>query len=209
MISELPRRLMLIVTACAAPLSDCSVLPNPPAPQIYRLSPIADAPPHTRVLHRRLVIDIPTASESLDTDRIALIRGRTRFDYYANSLWTDRVPLLMQTLMVDMFESNSGITEVGRDTQAVTPEYLLQTEIRRFEAVYTSAADQPPSAVIACEFRLIKMPDHRILAQTLLTNSAVASRNALDSVVEAFDIALGKMLVDCVEWTRNTIIRSA
>jgi cholesterol transport system auxiliary component len=161
------------------------------------------------MLRKRLVVDIPTASESLDTDRIALVRDRTRFDYYANSLWTDRVPLLVQTLLVDAFESDSGIAEVGRDAEAVTPDYLLQTEIRSFEAVYTGPADQPPSAVITCDFGLIKMPDHRILAHTLITNSAVASRNNLDSVVEAFDVALGKMLADCVDWTRGTISRFA
>ena len=100
-------------------------MPSPPAPQIYRLTPVADDPPRRRILHRRLVVDIPTASESLDTDRIALIRDRTRFDYYANSLWTDRVPLLVQTLLVEAFENDGSIAQVGRDAQTLTPDYLL------------------------------------------------------------------------------------
>ena len=78
-----------------------------------------------RILHRRLVVDIPTASESLDTDRIALIRDRTRFDYYANSLWTDRVPLLVQALLVEAFENDGSIAQVARDAQTLTPDYLL------------------------------------------------------------------------------------
>ena len=69
--------------------------------------------PRRRILHRRLVVDIPIASESLDTDRIALIRDRTKFDYYANSLWTDRVPLLVQTLLVEAFENDGSIAQVG------------------------------------------------------------------------------------------------
>ena len=84
MTPPLPRRRVLIAASCAVPFAACSVLPSPPVPQVYRLAPVADDPPRRRILHRRLVVDIPIASESLDTDRIALIRDRTKFDYYAN-----------------------------------------------------------------------------------------------------------------------------
>src|SRR3954447_2236520 len=157
----LPRRRMLIAASCTVPFVGCSVLPSPPASQIYRLTPIADDPPRRRILHRRLVVDIPTASESLDTDRIALIRDRIRFDYYANSLWTDRVPLLVQALLVEAFENDGSITQVGRDAQTLTPDGLLKTEIRRFEAVYAGPGDQLPMAVTALDLSLVKMPDHR------------------------------------------------
>src|SRR3954454_15664591 len=109
MIPPLPRRRMLITASCTIPFAGCSVLPSPPASQIYRLTPVADDPPRRRILHRRLVVDIPTASESLDTDRIALIRDGTRFNYYADSLWTDRVPMLVQTLVVEAFENDGSI----------------------------------------------------------------------------------------------------
>jgi cholesterol transport system auxiliary component len=199
---------MLITASCAVTFAGCSVLSSPPASQIYRLTPVADDPPRRRVLHRRLVVDIPTASESLDTDRIALIPDRTRFDYYANSLWTDRVPVLVQALLVEAFENDGSIAQVGRDTQTLTPDCLLQTEIRRFEAVYTRSGDQLPMAVAALNLSLVKMPDHRMLGRTLLTESASASINRVDSVVEAFDVAVGKILLRCVAWTTSTIGRA-
>lgn len=203
----LPRRRMLIAASCTMPFAGCSVLPSPRAPQIYRLTPVADDPPRRRILHRRLVVDIPTASESLDTDRIALIRDRTRFDYYANSLWTDRVPLLMQTLLVEAFENDGSISQVARDAQTLTPDYLLATEIRRFEAVYAGSAEQLPMAVAALDLSLVKMPDHRMLGRTLITESAPASLNSVDSIVEAFDVAVGKILLRSVAWTTSTIGR--
>ena len=125
MTPPLPRRRMLIAASCTVSFAGCSVLPSPSVPQVYRLTPVADDPPRRPILHRRLVVDIPIASESLDTDRIALIRDRTRFDYYANSLWTDRVPLLVQTLLVEAFENDGSIAQVGRDAQTLTPDYLL------------------------------------------------------------------------------------
>ena len=207
MTPPLPRRRMLIAASCTVPFAGCSVLPSPPVPQVYRLTPVADDPPRRRILHRRLVVDIPIASESLDTDRIALIRDRTRFDYYANSLWTDRVPLLMQTLLVEAFENDGSIAQVARDAQTLTPDYLLATEIRRFEAVYAGSGDQLPMAVAALDLSLVKMPDHRMLGRTLITESAPASLNSVDSIVEAFDVAVGKILLRCVAWTTSTIGR--
>ena len=145
----------------------------------------------------------------LDTDRIALIRDRTRFDYFANSLWTDRVPVLVQALLVEAFENDGSIAQVGRDAQTLTPDCLLQTEIRRFEAVYARSGDQLPMAVAALDLSLVKMPDHRMLGRTLITELASASLNGVDSVVEAFDVAVGKILLRCVAWTTSTIGRAS
>jgi cholesterol transport system auxiliary component len=184
------------------------VFPSQPTPQIYRLSPESPAagdPQHRHFLRKQLVIAIPTASESLDTDRIALIRGRTKFDYYANSLWTDRVPVLMQTLLVEAFESDGSIAQVGRSAQDLTPEYLLETEVRRFEAVYGEAADQPPTALIGLGLVLIKVPDHRILARALIVERSPASSNSVESIVEAFDVGIGKLLPQCVAWTTSAM----
>ncbi len=198
------RRQVLIAASSVVTFAGCSVFPTQPTSQIYRLSPqspTASDPPHGRILRRQLVIDVPTASESLDTDRIALVRGRTKFDYYANSLWTDRVPVLVQTLLVEAFEGNGSIAQVGRDAQDLTPDYLLVTEVRRFEAVYGEAVDQPPTAIIALDLGLVRMPNHRMLARALVVERSPASNNSVESVVEAFDVAVGKILQQCVTWT--------
>jgi len=206
MILSFPRRRMLVVALCSGAFAGCSVLPSPPVPQIYRLSPMAEEDsPRRRILRRRLLVDIPTASESLDTDRIALIRDRTRFDYYANALWTDRVPMLVQALLVEAFEADGSIAQVGRDAQSLTPDYLLETEVRRFEAVYAGSGDQLPMAVVAFDLSVVKMPDRRMLGRTLLTESSPASRNSIDSIVEAFDVAIGKILRRSVAWTMSKV----
>ncbi len=205
MIPMLSRRRLLVGASCIVPLAGCSVLPSPTAAQIYRISPSVDDPPNGRTLHKRLVVDIPTASESLDTDRIALVRERTRFDYYANSLWTDRVPLLLQGLLLEAFENDGTIGEVARDASTLTPDYLLATEIREFEARYAGAGEQPPSVAVAWSLSLVKMPGRQMANRLLVTELAPASRNSIDSVVEAFDVAVGKALERSVVWTIRTM----
>jgi cholesterol transport system auxiliary component len=197
----LSRRSLLVSASGVVPLAGCSVLPAAPVAQIYRLSPPADDPANQRALRKRLVVDIPTASESLDTDRIALTRNRTRFDYYADSLWTDRAPLLLQGQLVDAFQNAGTIAEVGRNARTVTPDYVLQTEIRDFQASYAAPGEQPPAVVVTLALGLVRMPDRQVAGQTVITETSPASRNSLDSVVEAFDIAVGKILARSVAWT--------
>jgi cholesterol transport system auxiliary component len=152
-----------------------------------------------------LTIELPTASASLDTDRIALTRGRTRFDYYASSVWMDRLPVLVQTLMVDAFQADGHIAEVGRDDNGLTRGYLLRTEIRGFEAHYDGLTAGPPEIAIVLELQLSTGPEGRLLGTRLITARAHASENKLDSVIMAFDSAIGGALTDSVVWTTRAI----
>ena len=198
---SLSRRWVLIAAPCAATLPGCSVLPTPPGARIYRLSPSGDDPPNGVSLHKRLVVDLPTTSESLNTDRIALTRGRTALDYYADSIWTDRVPILLQGLLVEAFENDGHIAQVGRDAGVLTPDYLLETEIRDFDARYAGADDRPPAAVVALVLSLVRMPDREMIGQTVIMEMSSASRNDVDEIVEAFDVAVGKVLTRSIAWT--------
>lgn len=206
-VPPISRRHLLAAAACAV-VPGCSVLPNPPAPQIYRLSPQGDDPPDGPPLHGQLAIDLPTAPQSLDTDRIALTLGATKFDYYADASWTDRVPVLLQNLLVEAFENNSRITDVVRAMDSVNPTYLLETDIRDFEARYPDPTQGPPAVVLSLEFRMVKMPDRRTIGHILITEQASAARNKLDGIVAAFDVAVGKALDQSVPWALRTIGRS-
>ncbi len=60
----------------------------------------------------------------------------TSADYYANAAWTDRAPLMIQTLLVESLENSRRIVGVGRDPLSVRPTYVLQSELREFQAEY-------------------------------------------------------------------------
>jgi cholesterol transport system auxiliary component len=194
-------RRRLIAASCVMSLVGCSMIGNPP-PQMYRLSPTdVDPPDGPPVRHSSLAIDTPTAPENLDSERIALTRGTTRFAYFADATWTDRVPALLRTLLVEAFEATGRIADVWTESDGMSDGYLLQTQIRAFTARYDEAAASPPVVDVSLDLRLVRLPGQRTVGRTLIAEQSTAARNELSSVVPAFDAATAKALSRSVTWT--------
>jgi cholesterol transport system auxiliary component len=203
----LARRAFLFAVPLLVAPAGCSLVPDRPVAQIYRLSPQMEDPRGHAIPNSKLVVDLPSASKSLDTDRIALAQGRIRFDYYADSVWTDRLPALLQSLMVEALEANGRIAEVDRDIYGLTQGYLLRTEIRRFEAQYGEQANGSPEVAVVLALQLTANPEGRLVGDTLISARAHASENKVDAVVIAFDGATGEALTQTVAWITQAISR--
>ena len=50
--------------------------------------------------------------------------------------WTDNAPLMVQTLLIESFESTRSIIAVGREAVGLRPDYVLHTDLREFDATY-------------------------------------------------------------------------
>jgi cholesterol transport system auxiliary component len=201
------RRRVLGAAACLVPLAGCSLLFPPSAPQLYRLTPQSADAPHGPLVRSQLVVDAPTAPESLDTDRIALTRNQIQLDYFASSAWTDTAPRLLQGLLIDAFQSSGRIVAVGRGSSDLNPDYLLETDLRDFQARYAGSGNQPPTSVVTVDAELVQMPGRRVIGSILAAKEAPASRNDLDSIVEAFDAATGEVISQIVDWTLGRMVR--
>src|SRR4051812_29752381 len=117
-ISLLLTRRQMMLASTAPLLAACGgiqLLPTPMQPQLYLLRPDIAAPMGMPV-RWRLSVGTPDASASLDTERIALSRSATTMDYFANAAWTDRVPAMVQRLLVQTFDASNRIIAVDRDT---------------------------------------------------------------------------------------------
>jgi cholesterol transport system auxiliary component len=182
-------------------LAGCSGIigPSGPPAQIYVLQPQLSALSDAPKVSWQLVIGEPSTSESLDTLRIALIRGQG-LDYYANAQWTDSMPHLFQNLLVQAFETSGKIAAVAGSTEGVRADYVLGTEIRSFEAHYATE-NGAPTIVVDVVARLMGI-DLRVVIATLFSHhEAPAARNDIPSVVSAFDQAVGATLEDIAAWT--------
>jgi cholesterol transport system auxiliary component len=170
---------------------------NPPA-QIYRLNPDVVLQPDEPPVAWQLAVARPDATQTLDTDRIALLRGAA-MDFYADAQWNDTAPRLVQSLLVQAFDKSGRVQAAPRDSASLRADMTLATELRDFEAQYDTA-EAPPQTVIDIEAKLLD-PRGQVIVSLNSRQTARASQNSVASVVAAFDQAMAAALSQIVSWS--------
>jgi cholesterol transport system auxiliary component len=190
-----------IAAGMALGLAGCAGLFVASAPgKLYRLPPADNFSAGLPRSSALLVIDRPQAPAGIDTDRIALSASPLTLDYFAQSEWTDRLPDLMQSLLLASFENSGAITAIDRNTGGLRADYVLRTEIRHFEAVYETQ-NAPPRIRVALIVRLESVRERAILTERRFEARVPAAANDVPAIVAAFAAATDAVLREIVEWT--------
>lgn len=201
--------MMLRLTASAAvaiALAGCqaiSALDSAAEPtELYTVTPKSTFDRDLQPVFWQLAVEVPVAAASLNTGRIALQMTPTSTDYYSKAAWTDRAPLMVQTRIVDSFENTRKIVAVARESIGLRANYVLQPDLRNFEAMYFYG--QPPIVKVRIITKLVRMPDRQIIGVASFERCVRARSDKVPKVVEAFDQALGSVIKRLVSWTLRT-----
>jgi cholesterol transport system auxiliary component len=170
--------------------------------KLYVLTPKSTFAPNLAKVAWQLTIDVPIAEAGLNTARIALRRTPITLEYYERANWIDTAPIMVQTLLVESFENSGRIVGVGRQSTAIRADFILVTDLREFQAEYHLGA--MPQARVRLNAKMIRMPERVIVGATTIERLHEAAGTDLVSVVEAFDVALGKTMKRIVEWALTT-----
>jgi len=199
------RRARLLAPVLLLVLASCgSILPAPPpAPLLYRLTPIAPETASGPPVPVQLVVAVPAAPAALDTQRIALARSSQTVDYFAGVAWTDRAPVTLQTLIVESLENGRRIRVVAAPSPVMRADVVLASDLRHFEAVYSGAG--PPTVDVQLDCRLIRMPDRTVIAVKSFAATARAAANDTSAIVAAFDTAFHTVMDAIAPWTAQRL----
>ncbi|AWK88824.1 ABC-type transport auxiliary lipoprotein family protein [Azospirillum thermophilum] len=195
-----------LATVCAAAcaalvLASCVAALNPTAPSLYTLTPHTAVDPSIRKADWQLLVETPVAGAAIDTPRIALARSATSVDYFADVSWADRVPNMVQGLIVQSFEDSGRIVSVGRDTVGLRSDFVLKSELRDFQAEYsTPGATVPDRVHVRLSAKLVAMPRRTIEAGETFEAVVPVRGRAFTDVIAAFNEALGTVMGGLVPW---------
>jgi cholesterol transport system auxiliary component len=200
------RKSIVVIAALllAAAVPGCSAIPGlGPPPNIYQLAPKTTFRLDLPKVDWQLEVEEPLANGGLDTNRIALMTSPIEVKYFADSRWIDRVPKLMQTLLMESFENTGKIVGVGRESAGLRADYTLKSELRQFQAEFIEN-DKIPTIRVRLNVKLVTEPREDIVAFRNFENTTVAAGGDIQSVVLAFNEAINKVLRQVVEWTLTT-----
>jgi cholesterol transport system auxiliary component len=184
-----------VMLAGGALLGGCNVIPkvNEPVP-LYTLSAVREFRQSLPEVDWQLVVGTPVASADLNSTRIALTRSPGVIEYFANGAWADYAPILLQGKLIESFEASKAVS-VGRDAVGLRPDFVLQSDLRDFQAEYSGGA---PTAHLRLSAKLVRMPDRRIVANILTEQKVAAAGSSLADIVAAFDRAAGQAFEEVV-----------
>ena len=154
-----------------------------------------------------LSIGRPDLAPGLDTERIAVLKGR-QLDYYRGAQWGGRATEVVQTLLVDSFEDQQLFRSVTSEQSRVSSEYVLDVSVRDFQAEYASDNDAP-TAHVTILGRLIRVTDRQLVETFAATAQSKAADNRLSAVAAAFETAAHKVVLELAQKTAAAIAADA
>jgi cholesterol transport system auxiliary component len=173
------------------------------APQTYVLRlppPAAAANPLTA---GSILVQRPETSPGLDSNRIALLRGDRRFDFFAASLWAAPAPDVIESVVVDGLRGLGTFSAVFDDAAPFAPRYDLRITVRRFEADYTTG--EIPTVHVVLDCTLGRHRDRVLLSSFTARGSARAEADRMASVVAAFEAATASAVTELTQATTSAI----
>jgi cholesterol transport system auxiliary component len=171
------------------------------APTAFDLAAVDAFPRHGSAARGPLVVAEPTTLALLDSDRIAVRSVGDEVSYLPGALWSDKLPRLVQTRIVQSFENAHRLAAVGRQGDRLAATYQLLLDLRAFEIV----ASNEPHAQIEITAKILDERSGRIVAARVFTAAAPAAGIDGANAVAALNAALATVTRDLVIWTERLV----
>jgi len=149
---------------------------------------------------RQLLVAEPTALKALDSENIVVRLSNSEVQYLANSQWSDRLPRMVQSKLVEAFQDTGRLGGVGRPGQGLAIDYQVVTDIRAFEVDTKNNV-----ANIEISVQLLNDRNGTVRAQDVFRASARVSGTGNANFVNALDSAFAAASREIVAWTLKAL----
>lgn len=195
--------LAAVALSCAACSTGSLFDSDTPVPTGYVLA-AAPAGSLTGVQATQVDISIgrPDFAPGLDTDRIAVLKGR-QLDYYRGARWGGRTVEVVQSMLVSTLQDQKLFRSVTAEQARVASDYMLDIEVRHFESDY--ARGTIPEAHVSIIGRLIRIVDRKLVTTVTSDARVAATEERMSAVAAAFESASQKVALDLAQQTAAAV----
>jgi phospholipid/cholesterol/gamma-HCH transport system substrate-binding protein len=167
---------------------------------VYDLTAPSDFPPIDAASRGQLAVAEPSSLIMLDSRKILVRPNPSDDPGFAKAEWSDNVPKLLQSKIIQTFE-NAGLSRnVSRPVEAGAPDKVLSIDIRKF-GISTAAE---PIAEIEFSARILG-DNGRIVDAKVFRSSAPAGDLKAASAAAALDRVFGQSARELVTWAAGLI----
>lgn len=195
--------LAAVALSCAACSTGSLFDSDVPVPTGYVIAP---APAGSIAGVQATSVDVsigrPDFAPGLDTDRIAVLKGR-QLDYYRGVRWGARTVEVVQNTLVSSMQDQQLFRSVTAEQARVATDYMLDIEVRNFESDYARGAI--PEVHVAIIGRLIRVVDRKLVSTISSEARVPASEDRMATVAAAFESAAQKVALDLAQQAAKVV----
>lgn len=210
MLSKISKPLSIVfMTAGLALLTSCASMVDSLTPTetalIFDLAPLEEAAVKGRRAGFSLSVSEPRASVILDSDKVLVRPTPVVVQYYADIIWADRIPKLVQRRVVQAFEDSNRVRSVAPRSDGFSSQYDLLIEIRDFH-IEPSLRENPivtkPIRVkVTLYAKLVSESAARVVRSKKITKTVEVMVENRENIALAFNKAFAEATVALVNWT--------
>ena len=183
-----------IAAAMLAGLAGCSSLAGPSALDTFDLSaPRVTAKGAMRPL--QILVPEPTVDRSFDSDRIVVRPDATGIATLPGAQWSDRLPRLVQSRLVEALTASGRFRAVGRPGQGFAIDRQVLIDLAAFD--WRPAEGR---AVVEATVRLMDDRTGRALAVGRFRAEEPVAGDAAKAVVAGLDAAFGRVAAEIADF---------
>ncbi|WP_413709613.1 ABC-type transport auxiliary lipoprotein family protein [Rhizobium sp. Rhizsp82] len=149
----------------------------------------------------QILVPEPTALQALNSEQIVVRVSPSEIQYLARSQWSDKLPRMVQSKLVEAYENSGKLGGVGKPGQGLAIDYQVVTDIRAFE-IDSSKGSQ---AVVEISAKIINDRNGTVRAQKVFRAAVPAGGGAADGMVKALDRSFSAVTTQIVDWTLQSI----
>lgn len=194
------RPLLLLAVLTLSGCSALAALDRAATPlDVYELRAPAAAPVARAQRNTQLVVEVPTASGAIETDRILIRPTPSRIAYLPDAAWSAPAPVMLQSAMVETFLRADAFRFVGRRPISSTGDVALLGELLDFGArvVPGTAGAEVEMTLVA---RLVRESDARIVASRTFTRTVAVPDTDTPTLLAGFESVSDAVLTDLAGW---------
>lgn len=148
----------------------------------------------------QLTVNEPAAVEALSGSRIAIKPGPSEISYFAASVWTDKLPRLLQMRLVETMEKSRIVKAVSTGNDRIRGDIGMATTIRDFQVEVNGALVQ---ARIGLFVRLIDEDRGQLVASREFSAVVRAQNDSVGAGVYALGEAFSAISLKIMRWIVN------
>jgi phospholipid/cholesterol/gamma-HCH transport system substrate-binding protein len=170
------------------------------APQaVYDLTAPTHFPAIASAPRGQLTVAEPTALIVFETRKFLVRPNPSEDPSFAKAEWSDNVPRLLQTKIIQSFENGGLAQVVARPGEGVAADKQLTIDIRKFQI---SASGEPMAEI---EFSARILSDGRVVEAKVFRASVPLTAMNASSAAAALDQAFGACATELVNWAASIL----